>query len=716
MKLLGRKILFILFVLTGLYGNDYGINISSSEKSIYPNQPFTLNVDFNYKVDSKIDGIKIYNPSFKNLKILNKTKLKTFVENGRIYGSFKYLFQTTTNKDTKIKPFVLEISQKKKIKVDSNSLIIKSILLPKDVEFVGDCNISTKLRKVKDTLTYFDIVIEGVSYTKLPYSRYDLKIPNVDIFEDKLEIDCKEKSYKFYCKKHVSYSLIAKQDYIIPSIEVKYIDIKTNKLVIKKTQEGKVDIQTVLDTSQDAFKEEDPQPKLDNLKDDASMFTKSRLFYLYLFLGFLVVLGSIFIAILAYKKSIRDAKEKIILKIEDVKSNENLYSLLLPYYGLDATLDIMILDIKNKTRALEQNKKDLISLITQKQIYSLFRTKQYGETNKVKTLILEDKIKIYTESTKYKVNKEKLIDINEEKNTIKHTPKVKKDNKAFNFEVLILYLMVFLQSLSILSIVPLLIILFNLILSYYSEYILPVIQYLVVFTNIVSSEEEATRFVNEIVRIVLVTQLWMNLKINYLNFFGQIGIVGIILFPIVTLWINFKNNFTMKNMAFILKIVLGISGVFSVYMLYLLGATYSYDYDGWLSFFVVMAFVFVYIELFDKQCVVVQATNTDLLNAKENINAAQKKQLKYINYLFLPLVGVLYIVLYFTIADWSGSAIVFFAITPFLFISFIYEFMQRYFIYEMPLRYIFTYKEFKEVLPSIIFLFYIYLHINFIKI
>ncbi len=153
---------------------------------------------------------------------------------------FKY---ATAQQTTDI--FGFSVTAPKWSSVVSNSLHITAKPLPKDVDLVGEFTIHEHVDKnvtKPNEPVNLTIVIEGEGNLE-NFSGIDLDIPNATVYEDKPKIDIRLKDETIHSRFTQHFSIIAAEDFTIPSIDIEYFSLKEKS--IKKLHTDPIHIKVI---------------------------------------------------------------------------------------------------------------------------------------------------------------------------------------------------------------------------------------------------------------------------------------------------------------------------------------------------------------------------------------------------------------------------------------------------------------------------------------
>lgn len=255
-------------------------------------------------------------------------------------------------------------------KIYSNELTFDIKSIPQKLFLIGEFSLKEKIDKKSikagEALT-FDIQIDGRgNLDDIPEIKID--IPNATVYENKAvkTYDMIDGKYGGVYKK--SFSIVANEDIIIPSVSLKYFDNKEKKVKELKTKEYKIDVEQKNQSEVLLYKEQkkqDVEPIVKVVKVSSSDK------FLFFFFGF--VFAALIFGLILYVIKFKTKKEIIELPLEKELKNANsvnaLLNILLSYINVDTNLDKMIYKLENNEELdLKQFKKDVICIVKEKEI------------------------------------------------------------------------------------------------------------------------------------------------------------------------------------------------------------------------------------------------------------------------------------------------------------------------------------------------------------
>ena len=368
--------------------------IGVSQKDLFVGEQTIFTLTFKYRRDLQIVDLGFAAPSFSNFWYKQISQPAKYDEGQFVVQKLNYIIFPQKSGKITIPALKVDVSlvdsrnnnmsffgpAVRIEKIYSNELVLNIKDLPNDIFLIGDFkvkeNLENKELKAGDALN-FDIEIQGRgNIDDIPELKLD--IPNATIYDNKAikTYDMIDGLYGGTYKK--SYSIVANEDFIIPSAVLKYFDKNNNIIKVLKTKEYKIKIKK--DTQKSTQKEiqlhkQQKNENEINKKNEKEIVkvieTTDNQKLLYFFFGFIV--STVVFSLALYIKNQRSKKLHAELPLEkevkQTKSTNELLNILLSYINIDEDLDKMIYSLENeKTVNFKQIKKDILEIIKQKEI------------------------------------------------------------------------------------------------------------------------------------------------------------------------------------------------------------------------------------------------------------------------------------------------------------------------------------------------------------
>lgn len=371
----------------------FDLNIAIDKKDVYVGEEVRFTLKFKYNKNLEVVRLNFEKPQFENFWVKEISSPNQQSTKGKyIYQELNYiLFPQKAGKlnidAIKIGVEIVEgrgganygffnSPSTKNIPVYSNELELNIKHLPQDVTLVGDFDISTTIDK--SVINQGDAVAYKVEITGRgnidDIDEKKLEIAQTTIYDNpaKKEFNLINNKYGGIYSK--SYSIVGNSSFMIPSIELKYLDKKTNQVKIKKTKSytikvnGAVQKQSTLEVApllQSEVQEIKELTKVKEVIKTKIVETSDNQKIIYYLIGLLSGL-LIFIVYNMIKNKTKTKKDKpIVNTIKSAKSKQELLKLLVVYINIDKQLDKIIykLEDESENSTLKEIKKDIVNIL-----------------------------------------------------------------------------------------------------------------------------------------------------------------------------------------------------------------------------------------------------------------------------------------------------------------------------------------------------------------
>lgn len=359
----------------------YDLEIALDKDEVYVGQAVVFTLKFKYKKSLEIVSLDYKKPTFDGFWVKELKSSKPESKNNEyVEQEVKYLLFPQKVKDVELGSYRIGVTTLKETNynrgfflssptvttpVYSNKVILKVKPLPKGVHLAGDFQISSTIDKQEinqaEAVSY-KLKIEGRGNVD-DLDEVTLDIPHTTIYDNpaKKEYNLKNNLYGGVYEK--SYSIIANDDFEIPSVKLEYFDIKTKTVKTIQTKPYKIKVnKIVLNQTQDVNMD---KPKLQmNQKGESTVSnnievlpTSTSQKIIYFVFGVIVTLGFIGLYHVIKNKRLAKKEDKPLIKVvKNTKTPQELFKVLVIYINIDEELDKIIYKLENMT--LDEYKKE----------------------------------------------------------------------------------------------------------------------------------------------------------------------------------------------------------------------------------------------------------------------------------------------------------------------------------------------------------------------
>ena len=361
--------------------DNFDLTIKINKNKVYVGEEILLTMTFKYKKNIQIYDLNFIQPNFDNfwskqLKTNKQPQDNLYVVQELSYLLFPQKSGTLEIPALSINAVLPDLTQRssffgaptKNKRIYSNSLKVDVKPLPNNVNLIGDFKISSKIDKdsikVGEAVS-FQLEIEGRGNID-DLDEFKLNIPNATIYDNPSQKDFNIQNGKYGGVYKKSYSIVASDDFTIPSISLEYFDKKLDLTKSIKSKEYKIKVHGVpkvkqqLEVKQPDITNEIVQTKVINKVVKTSDNEK----ILYFIFGF-IVSSILFISYLVWNnRTIKQEDLPLEKSIKSCATKDELLKKLVPYINIDENLDKMLYELEsNKEIDLKKIKKDLVSIV-----------------------------------------------------------------------------------------------------------------------------------------------------------------------------------------------------------------------------------------------------------------------------------------------------------------------------------------------------------------
>ena len=362
----------------------FDLIIKTDKTDFYVGENFIVTLVFKYRRDAQIVDLNFESPNFDNFWFKQLDETKKYEQNSFIVQELKFLLFPLKEGIQKISPvniqaqvvdnnansYSLFSNQTRNIKIYSNELNFNIKKLPAGVNLIGDFDIKASINK-SDVIN-----AEAVSY-KLEINGFGniedikdikLEIPNTTIYENKPKIEAKFKDNKYQGKYEKTYSIIANESFVIPSVKLQYFDKKENKLITKMSKAFNINVKNENINNEVSIlekKEKNTRPKIKEvvkIVEKTSVLNNIIYFALGIFIT-LLILG-LYLYVINYKRKEKSEDIPLIKQVKKSSSKIQLLKILAVYIKINPQLDEMIFKLE-RTDDFDSLKKEIIKFLKQ---------------------------------------------------------------------------------------------------------------------------------------------------------------------------------------------------------------------------------------------------------------------------------------------------------------------------------------------------------------
>jgi len=362
----------------------YDLEISVDKKNIYVGEALIFTLKFKYKKDIDIVNLEYNKPNFENFWVKD-LKSPQSQNNYTKYAEQEIKYLLFPQKPGKIELGPLKIgvvtasnnarrgfflsSSTETTPVYSNKINININPLPQDINLIGDFSIKSTIDKTvidQGEAVSYKLYIQGRGNID-DLDEVEINIPSTTIYDNPSTKKYDIENNLYGGKYSKIYSIVGKEDFAIPSIEIKYFDKKTKTVKTVKTKKYEIKVnpksikKSKLEVSDILPNEEKTTVSNSTIEKTAIVLLTYEEKIIYFLSGLIV--GVVCFFIFSFLKNRNKSTKNVTLlqRMKKTKTQDELFKLLIVYINIDEELDKIIYSLENIS--LQEYKKEKKHLI-----------------------------------------------------------------------------------------------------------------------------------------------------------------------------------------------------------------------------------------------------------------------------------------------------------------------------------------------------------------
>ncbi len=327
------------------------VKLATDKQSVYVGEPFEVKVDFKVRRNIEALAESISLPENKNIWVKSEEKGKPFVQDEYAIRKNQYAMAAQQSGKLSLGPLRWDVKVRSQSKdywgtwlattktrtVFSNELDIEVKALPEAITLVGemDIDISVNQREVNaGEAVNVTLKVEGKANIE-DIEAFDIHIDGAQVFKEDPTASHYLQEGKYFGSFVQKLALVAENDFIIPSFELKYMDVKTDTVKTIKTEPISIKVLNPSSSMKEELKIARAEERVDTVQDDE----QSSLTYIEGILLFVsgMVLGVVF-SMIPWKTLLKKEKKKSV----SVKESKDVLQLLMSHMGNDGDVEEMV--------------------------------------------------------------------------------------------------------------------------------------------------------------------------------------------------------------------------------------------------------------------------------------------------------------------------------------------------------------------------------------
>lgn len=354
-------------------GDDLQLELNLSEDKAYVGQPITATIIFKYKVGLPLLRVELdeFRLKYFDIKpIGNNTK---YEKDGYINLSQKFILTPKIAGDFTIPKQIINVAQREYRtnltrwkKIFSNNQKINILPLPNGIDIQGsytiEATIDKNITKINKPIN-LTITIQGIGNID-DIDEFKLNLDNQIVYSSRpiIKTSLQNNIYQGTFKQKIS--IVADENYTIPSISFKYFDTKQKTIKILSTKPFKIEVRGKKTTNSNIQTNNTTNIKTIQLPPKIIYKTKNPYIkYIYALIG--LIIGILISYFIFRPKSIDKVLKPLQIRVKKAKNDKELYNILLPYSFNNKVVTI-IKQLENNiynNSNNKVNKKEILNII-----------------------------------------------------------------------------------------------------------------------------------------------------------------------------------------------------------------------------------------------------------------------------------------------------------------------------------------------------------------
>lgn len=361
--------------------NKFDLSLKPSKTSLYVGEDLLVKLVFKYRKGLQITNLGFEQPHFENFwykKVSNSNK--RYEENDFIVQELNFLLFPQKSGELKISPLRVDVqlvdtsssnntfaffsSVPKIAKIYSNELKFDVKKLPGDAILIGDFNIKANVDKMKikqGESVSFKVDIEGIGNFD-DIQDIKLNIDDATVYDNKPDIKIKYGPKGYGGTYSKVYSIVPSKSVEIPSISFKYFSKKEQKIIERKTNSFKIEVENQKEEKVVLEKAKiNLPPKKEIIIEKEVTFEDKLTYFILGVLSTLLIVGS-FMYVKVLKSKQRKEDIPLIKLVKKANNKQELMKILIPYVKSNSSLDDLIYQCESE-KDFKVLKKEIIEVL-----------------------------------------------------------------------------------------------------------------------------------------------------------------------------------------------------------------------------------------------------------------------------------------------------------------------------------------------------------------
>jgi len=331
----------------------FTVELETEKRSVYVGEPFEMKVELKARQGIDVLAESISLPESKNIWVKSEQKGKPFLQEGYSKRDNSYALAAQQSGKLTLGPLRWDIvvhnqsrdswgiwqTRKRTHSVFSNEIELEVKELPAGVSLVGELEIEAAVDKREvnaGEAVNVDIRVKGAANIEdLP--AFEIYVDGAQAFKEEPKKTHYLRDGKYFGDFSQKLALVAERDFIIPSFEIRYMDVTTETLKTIKTEPIEIKVLNSAPAVKEELKVSRPQERPEESEQNSENSALSLIQGAFLLLGG-VVLGLIFSMIPWKKMLIKDKSKHAV----SAKESKEVLQLLMGHMHTDPEIERLV--------------------------------------------------------------------------------------------------------------------------------------------------------------------------------------------------------------------------------------------------------------------------------------------------------------------------------------------------------------------------------------
>jgi len=327
------------------------VKMQTDKTSVYVGEPFEMKVNFQERqnMDSVAESISL--PDSKNIWIKSENKGQAFVKERYNTHTNMYALAAQQSGQLTLGPLRWDVKVRSRTRdswgmvyataktrtVFSNEIEIDVKPLPEGIDLVGELDINVQVDKAEvNSGEAVNVTIEVKGRANVEdIEAFSIHLEGAQAFNEEPKVTHYLKDGKYYGSFVQKSALVAQKDFVIPSFELRYMEVQTDTVKRIHSEPIKIKVNNANPVEQEALKITRPSEEIKDINVEGSGLS--------LLQGLLLILGGFVLGLISamipwkklflnekskHKVTIKESKEVLQLLMSNMKEDKEIEALV----------------------------------------------------------------------------------------------------------------------------------------------------------------------------------------------------------------------------------------------------------------------------------------------------------------------------------------------------------------------------------------------------